>query len=55
MESRDLAEIHNTNTYDYNAGDVEKKQHLDDTLPEEEDPFGNEEFAEVKYRTLGWW
>lgn len=22
---------------------------------EHEDPFGNEEFAEVRYRTLYWW
>ncbi|RAK94301.1 amino acid transporter [Aspergillus costaricaensis CBS 115574] len=50
---RDLAEIHDTPAYDYGQ-DVEKKQ-LDDTSPEEEDPFGNEEFAEVKYRTMGWW
>lgn len=23
--------------------------------PAYEDPFGDEEFAEVKYRTLAWW
>jgi hypothetical protein len=26
-----------------------------DSAPEYEDPFGNEEFADVKYRTLYWW
>ncbi|PLN83111.1 amino acid transporter [Aspergillus taichungensis] len=26
-----------------------------DTAPEYEDPFGNEEHAEVKYRTMAWW
>lgn len=54
MESRDLAEILNSPAYDYGQ-DVEKKKNLDDTPPEDEDPFGNEEFAEVKYRTMGWW
>ncbi|PYI02425.1 hypothetical protein BO78DRAFT_454089 [Aspergillus sclerotiicarbonarius CBS 121057] len=54
VESRDLAEILDTNACDYPPVDEEKKTHLDDT-PEEEDPFGNEEFAEVKYRTLDWW
>ena len=26
-----------------------------DAVPAYEDPFGDEEFAEVKYRTLRWW
>lgn len=30
----------------------EKKK---DPTPVYEDPFGNEEFAEVKYKTLKWW
>ena len=31
---------------------VEDKQH---GAPTYDDPFGDEEFAEVKYRTLRWW
>ncbi|PYH48964.1 amino acid transporter [Aspergillus saccharolyticus JOP 1030-1] len=48
-----LAETTMPNAYDISP-DEEKKQHLDDSAPEE-DPFGSEECAEVKYRTLGWW
>ncbi|XHG05571.1 hypothetical protein AWENTII_008789 [Aspergillus wentii] len=33
--------------------DDEKKVNLDDAR--DEDPFGNEECAEVKYRTMTWW
>lgn len=34
---------------------IEKKA-LDDAPPAyQDDPFGDEEFAEVKYRTLSWW
>ncbi|PYH88306.1 amino acid transporter [Aspergillus ellipticus CBS 707.79] len=41
---------------DYNfVPDLEKKQHPDDVSPEADDPFGNEEVGEVKYRTMGWW
>ncbi|RAK75092.1 uncharacterized protein BO72DRAFT_450187 [Aspergillus fijiensis CBS 313.89] len=47
-----LAETTVPNAYDM-PPDEEKKQPLDDAP--EEDPFGNEECAEVKYRTLGWW
>ncbi|OJJ99888.1 hypothetical protein ASPACDRAFT_1888536 [Aspergillus aculeatus ATCC 16872] len=46
-----LAETTVPNAYDM-PPDEEKKQPLDDAP--EEDPFGNEECAEVKYRTLGW-
>jgi hypothetical protein len=35
--------------------DREKKQDHGGTSPTYEDPFGDEEFAEVKYRTLRWW
>lgn len=33
----------------------DEKYEYTDTAPEFEDPFGNEEFAEVKYRTMAWW
>ncbi|KAF7712973.1 Uncharacterized protein PECH_002486 [Penicillium ucsense] len=33
----------------------EEKAHLEQPNSEYEDPFGSEEFAEVKYRTLTWW
>ena len=32
----------------------EKHEHAEN-VPAYEDPFGNEEFAEVQYRTLRWW
>ncbi|KAJ5354373.1 uncharacterized protein N7496_012806 [Penicillium cataractarum] len=33
----------------------EERSHVENSGPEYEDPFGNEEFAEVRYRTLYWW
>ena len=33
----------------------EKKDENVETPPIYDDPFGDEEFAEVKYRTLRWW
>lgn len=33
----------------------EEKSHIESSGHEYEDPFGNEEFAEVRYRTLYWW
>jgi hypothetical protein len=33
----------------------EEKRHIENCSLEYEDPFGNEEFAEVRYRTLYWW
>lgn len=33
----------------------EEKAHIENSGHQYEDPFGNEEFAEVKYRTLYWW
>ncbi|KAL1967210.1 hypothetical protein VTN77DRAFT_3501 [Rasamsonia byssochlamydoides] len=33
----------------------DEKKYLEGEAPEYEDPFGNEEFAEVKYRTMEWW
>lgn len=33
----------------------EKKDGNGETPPMYDDPFGDEEFAEVKYRTLRWW
>ncbi|THC98559.1 hypothetical protein EYZ11_001989 [Aspergillus tanneri] len=33
----------------------EKHQYQDPVPNYDDDPFGNEEFAEVKYRTLHWW
>jgi hypothetical protein len=38
--------------YDQGALQDEKKL---DAPPEYDEPFGNEEFAEVKYRTMAWW
>lgn len=35
--------------------DLENKPREMHETPEYEDPFGSEEFAEVKYRTLRWW
>ncbi|OKO90546.1 hypothetical protein PENSUB_13263 [Penicillium subrubescens] len=32
----------------------EEKSHIENSGHQYEDPFGNEEFAEVKYRTLYW-
>ena len=34
---------------------LEADKHQLGAVPEYDDPFGNEEFAEVKYRTLAWW
>lgn len=34
------------------ATDVEEKP---DPTPQRQDAFGNEEFAEVKYKVLKWW
>ncbi|GLI75959.1 hypothetical protein PoHVEF18_004225 [Penicillium ochrochloron] len=33
----------------------EEKSHIENSGHQYEDPFGNEESAEVKYRTLYWW
>ena len=35
--------------------DREEKDDTQNMLPSYEDPFGDETFAEVKYRTLRWW
>lgn len=35
--------------------DTEGKPQSLHERPNYEDPFGNEEFAEVRYRTLRWW
>lgn len=44
----------------YRMGDADReekheKPQYDDHVPTYDDPFGNEEFAEVQYRTLHWW
>lgn len=39
--------------YDDNFADVEKKEYGDDAPAN--DPFGNEEEGEVKYRVMSWW
>lgn len=31
-----------------------EKRHID-VAPQYDNPFGDEEYAEVKYRTLHWW
>lgn len=43
------------NTKQEQASDAEEKHRKALQVPEYEDPFGNEEFAEVRYRTLHWW
>lgn len=35
--------------------DVEEPQKLEKADPGPQDAFGNEEFAEVKYKVLKWW
>lgn len=36
--------------------DREEKKELDrERTTDYDDPFGNEEFAEVKYKTMAWW
>lgn len=37
------------------ALDTERKPREAHEVPDYEDPFGDEEFAEVRYRTLHWW
>lgn len=37
------------------ALDDEEKHRESHGPPEYGDPFGNEDFAEVRYRTLHWW
>lgn len=39
----------------YNDPDQDVKKEVEGDTPPYEDPFGNEEFAEVKYRTMEWW
>ena len=34
------------------ASNIDKK---DDPMPQRQDAFGDEEFAEVKYKVLKWW
>ncbi|KKA23780.1 hypothetical protein T310_2232 [Rasamsonia emersonii CBS 393.64] len=38
----------------YNDPDQDVKKEVEGDTPPYEDPFGNEEFAEVKYRTMEW-
>ncbi|OQE26523.1 hypothetical protein PENSTE_c005G05787 [Penicillium steckii] len=35
--------------------DATEKQHFERAPPDQDNPFGNEDYAEVKYRTLYWW
>lgn len=39
----------------YNDADQDVIKKIESDTPSYEDPFGNEEFAEVKYRTMEWW
>lgn len=39
----------------YDDAPDEEKKIPDDGPTIEDDPFGNEENAEVKYRTMNWW
>lgn len=43
--------VQNYEVYDHSA-DVEKKQYDEEPV---DDPFGNEESGEVKYRIMPWW
>lgn len=47
-----------THQYDYEAeagtNDAEKQHEKKEPL-ESQDAFGDEEFAEVKYKVLSWW
>lgn len=52
QHSQSIAHIDHS-PYD-DAPDEEKKIPLDGPTIED-DPFGNEENAEVKYRTMNWW
>ncbi|KAJ5091054.1 hypothetical protein NUU61_005924 [Penicillium alfredii] len=52
--SQDSIQGPGTDKHDDFGHDNEKYQHYDNA-PEYEDPFGDEQFAEVKYRTLHWW
>ncbi|GMF75019.1 unnamed protein product [Aspergillus oryzae] len=45
--------IQNGPNYDDHYADVEKKEYSEDVPAN--DPFGNEEEGEVKYRVMGWW
>lgn len=38
----------------YNDSTDAEKQYQKDSVPED-DPFGNEESGEVKYRVMKWW
>lgn len=49
----DSAAIQNGPNYDDHYADVEKKEYTEDVPTN--DPFGNEEEGEVKYRVMGWW
>lgn len=40
--------------YDDTPGAAEK-QHIERVPAEHDNPFGDEEYAEVRYRTLHWW
>ncbi|KAF7592255.1 hypothetical protein BBP40_000457 [Aspergillus hancockii] len=51
---RDPESIHNGTNYDDQFADVEKKEYGEDAAPAN-DPFGNEECGEVKYRVMSWW
>lgn len=45
---------HSTTKYDDGLSAAEK-QHIERAPAESDNPFGDEEYAEVRYRTLHWW
>lgn len=50
--------VSNPETPSFNTVEDEKRYHgYDDAAVEHDDgdPFGSEEFADVKYKTMGWW
>ncbi|KAH8428374.1 uncharacterized protein LDX57_006074 [Aspergillus melleus] len=52
LDTKDIEGVPN-----WNATDSTEKQLEDEKAPPslENDPFGAEEIAEVKYKTLDWW
>ncbi|KAJ5999667.1 hypothetical protein N7481_000076 [Penicillium waksmanii] len=50
------APIQSDQTTKYDDGlSAAEKQHIERAPAEQENPFGDEEYAEVRYRTLHWW
>lgn len=56
MSARELESVQTLyeETSTGHAGDDEKKDQLEEQSPTD-DPFGNEENVDVKYRVMKWW